>query len=197
MAKKKTYVEKLSQEDVEKILEVIGLEINNERYDRYGEELAPMIRGADEEGENHINVFCVNRKEQKLSSEIAKYMYENSPAFKAFYDNILTASVVVSSFGGFGGFGGWGSNPYSSSNVILDFTDFTLTEILSLKEEKDWLEYNSMMTEVYNKYMEEKFGKEYTQDRDKYIEKLRAKFEAEEKNKKAEENAEETAKEKE
>ena len=162
MKNKKSFVEQLEQADIEKILQLIGLELDDERYDRDGNKQGSIIRG-ESEGEYHIIAFCNDRKQQEAESEIAKYMYEKSPAFRNFINNINAINMSLAGFGGM-------NNPYmANGKVILNFEDFTLTESLSLKSEEDEIEYDRMMTEVYQIYMAEKFGKEYNKKKDEYI----------------------------
>ena len=168
MNNKKSFVEQLTQEDITNILSLIGLELDEDRirFDEKGHEQGAIIRGKDDDGQNHIIAFCNDRQEQEMESEIAKYMYEKSPAFRDLMNKITTVSM---SFPGFGGM----SQYMANGKVILNIEDFMITESLSLKSEQDEIEYDRMMTEIYQIYMVEKFGSEYTKKKDEYVKSLK------------------------
>ena len=180
MEKKFSFVKHLTKRDVEKIVENVGLEIDVNREDVNGNPLNPLMRGTDEDGRSYIMAFCVDNKKIEETKKLHKYMYENSPAFREFSQKLAILS------GALAGFGGFSDNPYSAMNgkVMLRFDDFTLTECFSLKPEQEELEFDRMMTGIYQNYMVEKFGRFYNNMKAGYIRTLNM----EEKKKAKEEN---------
>ena len=59
-----------------------------------------------------------------------------------------------------------------SNSTVLDFSDFTLTEFFASFNEEENIKNNQYLTQIYHKYMQEKFGKFYNQMKKKYIKAL-------------------------
>lgn len=166
MEKKFSFVKHLTKRDVEKILGEIGLELDAERYDREDNKLASLIRGTEEDGRGFIIVFCVDRKKQEDERQASKFLYEKSDTYRKFVNGLSALSMTSPSFGGL-------MDSYlSDGKVILKIDDFTITEGFSLKSEQEELDYDLMMTGIYQKYMVEKFGRFYNNMKAGYIRKL-------------------------
>ena len=118
----------------------------------------PLSRGLDEDGEYRIIAKCEHIKNDEHTEDFSGYM----------------GGALLRNLGYFGAVFG-GANNYSAYNgdEIIEIRDFYMTEVLSLKPEKEAQEHVNKMTEEYHKYMTEKFGDMYTQKAKKYFAKLR------------------------
>ena len=154
----------LTNRDIDKILDSVGIELVKNQYNRDGELLKPIIRMKDEDGKTIITVRCQFNEKMKEAMEYDKKDKINIPQS---LKNILLLSAMVSTL--------LGASSWSKYDdmMMLRFEDFLLYEVLSLKDEKTQIEFGRMLTNKYQHYMKEKFGKFYMYKEAAYIKKLR------------------------
>lgn len=167
MAEKFSFVKHLTKRDIEKILEKLGFELKYDRHDREGNPLSPISRHTDEDGKSSIIAFCIDKNQIEQENEVAGYLYKESPAFRQFANNLMSLNLA------FGGMGGLVNDYMPSHNMMLRFDDFTLTECFSVKSEQEELDFDLKMTNVYQNYMAEKFGRFYYNMKAGYIRSLK------------------------
>lgn len=149
MKNKFSFVQWLTNRDVEKIVELLGYEImpqtdnpNKKRISRYKNE------------EHHIIVFCKDLI--SMENKKQKYSFLNkSDAGRNLIKNIGMVSLMLGVMDA--------DNNYDKMNdaIILDITDFLVMESLSLKNEDEQIENARRMTKIFNNYMSKKFGRFY------------------------------------
>lgn len=118
----------------------------------------PYSKFKDSNGEYFIIVKCKKNlltEKEYMIKKIEKYIFKNNSQLSS----------------------------YSNDNTILEFTDFMLTEFLISFSEEEYIENNRNLTNIYHKYMEEKFGTFYTTQKKKYIKQLQKEDNEQEKEK--------------
>ena len=165
MKKEFCFTKFLTNRDIEKILTSVGMELIKDQYNKNGDLLKPIIRSKDEDGKTNIIVRCRFNEEtkEKMSQENDKIIMNLSPELK----KILFPMFMFSSLGNFGRYSKY------SDMMMLQFEDFVLYEILSLKDDDEQIKFGRMLTSKYHDYMKEKFGKFYVYKEAAYIKKLR------------------------
>ena len=175
MKNKFSFTKWLTKRDIEKILAQFNIELNNERMDKDGNLLNPIVRGTDKDGRHRIFVFCVDKNQQKHDEELSKFLYENSAEFRKLKNQISMilayAQGINSNF-----------DTYARRDkIVLEFDDFMITESLSLKNEQEQFEFDKMLTNGYQKYMANKFGRFYYNMKAGYMKSLNREIKVEEK----------------
>ena len=158
----------LTNRDIEKIAELLGLEImlkNDTTKKR-------ILRHKDENG-YHIRVFCTDIKQVEADKEIQKTL-QGFPSCKKLAGQIFMINAMFASLGN--------TNSFAEikNMVMLEFDDFFLTECLSMKNEEELFKFNSKLTSVYQNYMTEKFGRHYTDMKKAHYKKLHKQIREEE-----------------
>ena len=151
-----SFVEWLTNRDLEKITSSLNLEIMNEEENANKKRI---MRFRDEDGP-YIIVFCKDSQREEENADMA-YSMMRGPKIMQF----AATMMATSSIGGHSFF-------EDSSIVILRFDDFFLQEGLSLKTEQEEIEYNNYLTKVYQGYMSQKFGSHYIDMKRAHYQKL-------------------------
>ena len=141
----------LTNRDIEKLVTLFGLELMEGKDDPTKKRI---IRGKDKDG-YHIVAFCRNVKKEDADNALKKELFK-SPTFKKFTQPIANAIAMLSMATGGSSWSGLFNN-----DVILNFDDFFVQELFSLKDEKEQIEYCRSLTKIYQTYMKQKFGTFY------------------------------------
>ena len=148
---KESFSEKLTTEDIKKILSKCGLKLADYLPN-------PIMRGLDEENN------------------------EYSIMLKAMPDNTTHSSVNVTAFPLGQGEYIFLPNYFADDDVLLlEIRDFIMYEMASLMDDEgERLKRSRYLNEMYNQYMESKFGEEYKKAYEEYSETLKKQIENEE-----------------
>ena len=162
-----------AKQDITKILDSVGIELIENRYNRNGELIKPVSKIKTDDGKCEFIVRC-RYNEEKLK-EIEKNKVSNGPLLNSAKSMLLATSVAMSFFAG-------SYNSINGNDFVIKFEDFFCYEVLSTKSEQDEIEFGRMLTKNYQNYMTKKFGSFYKTKRNSYYKKLN-KLEKEEQNK--------------
>jgi hypothetical protein len=150
----KSYVDKLTREDIEKLLAITGYELCEYITNRKtGEPLPAIESGYDEKNENFSFFIRCTKIKSPLDKEI----------FNALLNNKKIASIIrFSSI--------LNNSNYSFNTTFLIVTDFEFNEHLNLDviNKNDKEEDNQTK---FVKFMAEKFGENYISDYNKFVDK--------------------------
>ena len=154
-----SFVKWLTNRDVEKILNSMGIEILKNEYNREGKKLKPITKHKDKEtGLYRALVRCQlnedllneNNKQmsdfflpKKLKQELVKTLFPKMAVVMAM--PFFSESMRY----------------YDGSLMMLEINDFYISEFLSLKPEEEQIKFGRALTKGYQHYMTKKFGRFY------------------------------------
>ena len=153
-----SFVKWLTNRDVEKILNSMGIELLTDNYDRNGNLLKPIKKYRDKEtGKYRIIVKCqLNEDLIDKNNELNDFVLP-SKLKNAIKDILFKSSIVFASMPLMNSF----SSYFDDSRLILEINDFYICELLSLKLEEEQVKFDRVLTKGYQSYMTKKFGRFY------------------------------------
>ena len=152
---KQSFAERLTTEDIQKILSKCGLKLAEQLPN-------PIMRGEDKEAEEY--------------SIMLKAMPHNVKPYNGM--NIIACPIDGKNF--------IFLPDYYMGNeevLLIEIRDYIMYEMASLMgNEEEWLKNSRYLNEMYNQYMEDKFGDEYIISYDEYSKEIQKQIENEDQN---------------
>ena len=173
MREKNSFVEWLTNRDLEKITSSLNLEIMNEEENANKKRI---MRFRDEDGP-YIIAFCKDLQLEGDYSQMQSMM--RAPKISQIASTMIATSIALGEMGEHSFF-------EDSSVVVLRFDDFFLQESFSFRSEQEEIEYDQYLTKVYQEYMSQKFGRHYTDMKRAHYQKIYKELREEEDNKEVE-----------
>ena len=138
-----SFVNWLTKKDIINILEPIGIELLEGKFDAKGKPIKSVSR-MRVDGKTEILVRC-KYNEAKLE-EMQKYKAKVNYLPDSLKAILFSSAMLFSSSAG-------SYNSVSRNDFLLKFEDFFCYELLSLKNEADEVEFGRTLTKNYQEYM--------------------------------------------
>ena len=150
--KKFSFVKWLTNRDIEKLVEAFGCELMD-KENCIGKQNITRVK--DEDGYNHILVYCIDTVAIEAKNIIKGFFRKNSE----FRDMMLDLDLMLIALNN-------GAPPrYSVDDfyiMTIDITDFFVFGERVFDQNDNQKARNAEMTDIYQKYMTKKFGRFYT-----------------------------------